>query len=97
MRGGPFDGARFTHSYTPLGDQTKVDLEGDFPSLPGMSEAEELGMIDGFFSGVFAEDMCHAAGVGAGGVAPDQSAPSRAAARRSAASAVVSPSASALA
>ena len=57
MRGGPFDGARFTHSYTPLGDRTKVDLEGDFPSLPGMSEAEELGMIDGFFSGVFAEDM----------------------------------------
>jgi hypothetical protein len=35
---------------------TKVDLEGDFPALPGMSEAEELKMIDRFFSMVFAED-----------------------------------------
>ena len=57
MRGGPFDGARFVHAYTALGDRTKVDLEGDFPSLPGMSEADELAMIDGFFTTVFDEDM----------------------------------------
>ncbi len=56
MTGGAFDGARFTHSYTPVGDQTRVDLEGDFPALPGMSEADELAMIDGFFTTVFAED-----------------------------------------
>jgi heme-degrading monooxygenase HmoA len=56
MTGGPFDGARFVHSYTPLGDRTKVDLEGDFPSVPGMSEADELAMIDGFFTTVFDED-----------------------------------------
>jgi hypothetical protein len=56
MTGGPFDGARFVHTYTPLGDRTNVDLEGDFPALPGMSEAEELAMIDGFFATVFAED-----------------------------------------
>jgi heme-degrading monooxygenase HmoA len=56
MSGGPFDGARFVHSYTPLGERTKVDLEGDFPSLPGMTEADELAMIDGFFSTVFDED-----------------------------------------
>jgi heme-degrading monooxygenase HmoA len=56
MRGGPFDGARFVHSYTPVGGQTNVDLDGDFPSLPGMSEADELAMIDGFFTTVFAED-----------------------------------------
>ena len=56
MIGGPFDGARFTHSYTPLGDRTRVDLSGDFPVLPGMSEADELAMIDGFFAMVFAED-----------------------------------------
>jgi heme-degrading monooxygenase HmoA len=56
MTGGPFDGARFAHSYTPLGDRTRVDLEGDFPALPGMSEAEELAMIDGFLSTAFAED-----------------------------------------
>ena len=56
MSGGPFDGARFTHSYTALGSRTKVDLEGDFPALPGMSEADELAMIDGFFTTVFDED-----------------------------------------
>jgi hypothetical protein len=56
MRGGPFDGARFVHTYTPLDGRTKVDLEGDFPALPGMSEADELAMIDGFFTTVFDED-----------------------------------------
>jgi heme-degrading monooxygenase HmoA len=56
MRGGPFDGARFVHSYTPVGDRTRVDLEGDFPPFPGMPEADELAMIDGFFTTVFDED-----------------------------------------
>jgi heme-degrading monooxygenase HmoA len=56
MAGGHFDGARFVHSYTPLGDRTKVDLEGDFPALPGMTKADELAMIDGFFTMVFGED-----------------------------------------
>ena len=56
MNGGPFDGARFTHRYTPDGNQTKVDLEGDFPSMEGMPEADELAMIDGFLSAIFAED-----------------------------------------
>jgi len=57
MSGGPFDGARFVHSYTKAGEQTTVDLEGDFPPLPGIPEADELAMIDGFFTTVFAEDM----------------------------------------
>jgi hypothetical protein len=56
MSGGPFDGARFVHSYTDLRDRTRVDLEGDFPALPGMSEADELNMINEFFSMAFAED-----------------------------------------
>jgi thioredoxin-dependent peroxiredoxin len=56
MIGGPFDGARFSHSYTAANGKTHVDLEGHFPALPGMPEAEELKMIDGFFSSVFAED-----------------------------------------
>jgi hypothetical protein len=56
MIGGAFDGARFTHSYTPAGGSTKVDLEGDFPSIPGVSAADELKMIDGFFTAVFTED-----------------------------------------
>jgi len=56
MTGGAFDGAKFMHSYTPVGEHTKVDLEGDFPALPGMSSEDELAMIDGFFTTVFAED-----------------------------------------
>lgn len=56
MDGGAFHGARFTHAYTPVGNKTKVDLEGDFPAFPGMPEAEELSMIDGFFTMVYAED-----------------------------------------
>ena len=56
LTGGAFDGARFTHSYTPIGGRTKVDMEGDFPALPGMSDADTLKMIDGFFGVIFAED-----------------------------------------
>lgn len=56
MIGGGFDGATFTHSYTPMGDQTRIDLEGEFPEMPGMSEADELMMIDGFFNMTYAED-----------------------------------------
>jgi hypothetical protein len=59
MKGGAFDGARFTHSYTPMGNNTKVDLEGYFPAFPGMPEADELKMIDEFFTMVFNEDMAH--------------------------------------
>jgi hypothetical protein len=57
MNGGAFNGAKFVHSYTPNGKKTKVDLEGDFPDVPGMTEADELKMIDGFFTMIFNEDM----------------------------------------
>jgi hypothetical protein len=56
MIGGAFDGARFTHTYAPADGQTRVDLEGDFPAMPGMTEADELAMIDGFFTMAFDED-----------------------------------------
>jgi hypothetical protein len=56
MIGGAFDGARFVHRYTPVGAATRVDLEGEFPEVSGMTEAAELEMIDGFFSMIFAED-----------------------------------------
>jgi hypothetical protein len=56
MIGGAFDGARFTQSYTPVDGQTKLDVDGEFPEMPGMPEADELAMIDGFFTTVFAED-----------------------------------------
>jgi len=56
MIGGAFDGATSTHSYTSENGSTRVNLQGEFPEMPGMSEADELGMIDGFFSMAFAED-----------------------------------------
>jgi alkyl hydroperoxide reductase subunit AhpC len=56
MAGGPFDGARFTHSYTAVGGKTQVDLDGMFPALPGMTDAQVREMVDGFFTRVFAED-----------------------------------------
>ena len=56
MTGGAFDGAQFVHLYTTVGDRTKVDVSGDFPVLPGMTEAEELKMIEGFFAMAYAED-----------------------------------------
>jgi hypothetical protein len=56
MAGGPFASARVVHSSTPRADRTKVDLEGHFPAFPGRPEADELKMIDGFFSSVFSED-----------------------------------------
>jgi hypothetical protein len=56
MTGGAFSGARFTHSYTETEGMTKVDVEGDFPTFPAMSAADELKIIDEFFTMVFAED-----------------------------------------
>jgi hypothetical protein len=56
FKGGPFDGARFTHTYTPMNGQTKVDLEGDSPAMPGMAEADQLQMIDAMFTTFFEED-----------------------------------------
>jgi alkyl hydroperoxide reductase subunit AhpC len=56
MSGGAFSGARFTHSYAAMDNETKVDLEGNFPAFPGMHEEDELKMIDGFFTMVFDED-----------------------------------------
>ncbi|MEX0985198.1 MAG: hypothetical protein WD096_09130 [Actinomycetota bacterium] len=56
MIGGSFDGATFTHTYTAVDGRTKVDLAGEFPEMPGMTEGDELAMIDGFFMMVFDED-----------------------------------------
>jgi alkyl hydroperoxide reductase subunit AhpC len=57
MSGGAFDGARFRHTYTPLsGGRTKVDLNGEFPTMAGVSDAQLLEMIGGFFTMAFDED-----------------------------------------
>jgi len=56
ITGGMMDGANFTHTYTPMGDKTRVDVEGDFKPIPGVSESEQLKSIDAFFTTAFNED-----------------------------------------
>jgi ligand-binding SRPBCC domain-containing protein len=56
ISGGPMDGARFSHVYTPMGDKAKVDLEGDFRPIAGMQEADQRKMLDDFFTMAFNED-----------------------------------------
>jgi hypothetical protein len=54
--GGPMDGAKIKHTYTPMGDKTKVELKGDFRAMPGLAESAQLKMIDDFFTISFNED-----------------------------------------
>jgi hypothetical protein len=57
MNGGTFNGARFVLSYSQVMNGTKLDLEGDFPAIHGMSEPDQLKMINDFFTIIFTEDI----------------------------------------
>ena len=50
MTVGAFDGARSVRDFTSAGCRTKIDLDGDFPVLPGMTVEDELKVVDGIFS-----------------------------------------------
>jgi len=50
------NGARYSHTYTAMGNQTKVVIEGDFPPPPGIDESTYLKTIDEFFTKMFEED-----------------------------------------
>jgi len=39
-----------------MGDATIASLEAEFPLLPGMTESDEIKMLDGFFATACAED-----------------------------------------
>ena len=54
ISGGMFDGARVKHKYTPMGSQTKVELEGDFPQRT--DESTQWKAIDDFYTTMFNED-----------------------------------------
>ena len=56
VKGGAMDGAVFKHTYTPMGDKTKVELKGDYKAIPGMSESAQLKMLDDFYTTGFKED-----------------------------------------
>lgn len=52
---GPMKGSRHTHTYTPLGNRTKVDVVGDF-KLQGADDATTKKMVLDYFAKVFEED-----------------------------------------
>ena len=52
---GPMKGSRHTHTYTPLGDKTKVEVVGDF-SIQGSDEDQTRKTVLDYFARVFEED-----------------------------------------
>jgi alkyl hydroperoxide reductase subunit AhpC len=56
MTGGAFDGARFNTSYKQASGKVVVGIDGEFPAMAGVPEADQLKMIDGFFTQAFNED-----------------------------------------
>jgi hypothetical protein len=37
----------------PTGNRSKVDLEGDYNSIPGMSETDQIKMLDNLYTTIF--------------------------------------------
>jgi hypothetical protein len=56
VTGGAMDGARFTNTYTPMGEKTRIEIEGDFTPIPGVTKVDQLKSIDAFFTTAFNED-----------------------------------------
>jgi len=52
---GPMKGSKHTHTYTPMGEKTKVEVEGEFVAQ-GMDEASTKKAVLGMFEMVFNED-----------------------------------------
>ena len=52
---GPMKGSKHTHTYTPMGQKTKVEVEGEFVAQ-GMDEASTKKAVLGMFEMVFNED-----------------------------------------
>jgi len=52
---GPTKGTKFSQKYTPMGDKTRVDVEGDW-HVPGVDDASIKKMTLAFFAEAFNED-----------------------------------------
>ena len=52
---GPMKGSKHTHTYTPMGNRTKVEVNGDFRA-EGMDDATTKKAVLAFFSEAFEED-----------------------------------------
>ncbi len=49
-------GSKHTHTYTPLGNKTKVVVEGEFVVPPGMTENAVRKNVLDYFAMTFEED-----------------------------------------
>jgi ligand-binding SRPBCC domain-containing protein len=52
---GPMKGSKYTHTYTPMGNKTKVQVDGEF-NAQGMDDAATKKAVLGMFEMVFNED-----------------------------------------
>lgn len=52
---GPSKGTRHRHTYTPMGDKTRVEVEGDF-RMHGMDDSQIRKSVLAYFDEVFHED-----------------------------------------
>jgi hypothetical protein len=54
--GGPMDGTKLSHHYTPMGGKTKVEVSGDV-KVASMGDAGALAAADRFMDELHAEDL----------------------------------------
>lgn len=52
---GPLKGTRHRHTYTPMGDKTRVEVERDF-RIQGMDDSQIRKSVLAYFDEVFRED-----------------------------------------
>jgi len=52
---GPTKGSKYTHTYTPMGNKTKVQVDGEF-NVQGMDDASAKKAVLSMFEMVFNED-----------------------------------------
>ncbi len=52
---GPWKGSKHTHTYTPMKNRTKVEVNGDF-RIQGMDDAATKKAVLAYFAAVFEED-----------------------------------------
>ena len=55
---GPMKGSKHTHTYTPMGNKTKVEVDGEF-KVEGMDDASAKKAVLGFLEMVFNEDSAN--------------------------------------
>ena len=56
ISGGPMDGTKLTHRYTPMGGKAKVEVSGDV-KVTGLADADALAAAEKFMDELYDEDQ----------------------------------------